>query len=32
MILGPFGENVQIGKLNSKTHTEIKSCTTNCVL
>ena len=32
MILQPFVENVQIGMTKSKTHTEIKSCITNCVL
>ena len=30
-ILRPFEANVQIGKTKSKTHAEIKSCTTECV-
>jgi len=30
-ILRPIEANFQIGKTKSKTHTEIKSCTTNCV-
>jgi len=32
VILETFGPNVKIGKTKSKSHTEIKSCNTNCVL
>jgi len=32
IILEPFGAKIQIGKKKSKNQTEIKSCTTNCVL